>query len=222
MGRHTAQVWWASRTDFHQGLTGFFDATERERFASYRLDADRQRFAVGCALAKSVVAQLTGEPVTLDRECPDCGKSHGKPKVVGADVELSVSHSGDMVVAAVAGAPCGVDVEQIGGRMDVSGMARFVLAESEHADDEPEFLRLWTRKEAVTKATGDGLRVPFSKVVLADAPPRVLSWPYPGPPESVSLFDLQAPDGYLAALAVLGPVTNVDIHHGSDLLAPAP
>jgi 4'-phosphopantetheinyl transferase len=220
MGDTTAQVWWASREDYRPDLTRYFDQTERARFENYRTEGGRQRFALGCALAKAVAAELTGGPVALDRTCTECGAAHGKPRVVGADLELSVSHSGDAAVVAVAGAPCGVDVEQLsGGSRDVAALAGFVLAESEHAADETRFLRLWTRKEAVTKATGDGLRVPFSKVVLGDDPPRVLSWPYPDPPESATLLDLQAPEGYLAALAVLGPVSDVVSHHGSVLIA---
>lgn len=227
MGRNgpgeDAQVWWASLADFRPQLTGFFDQAERERYDAYRTEGSRQRFAVGCALVKSVAMLATGRRVTLDRTCSDCGRAHGKPRVVGATLELSVSHSGDAVVAAVAGAPCGVDVEQLGGHRDVAALSALVLAESEHAQDEPQFLRAWTRKEAVTKATGDGLRVSFSKVVLGDDPPRVLSWPYPDPPQAVSLFDLRAPaEGYFAALAVLGPVSNVEVHHGSALLAQGP
>jgi 4'-phosphopantetheinyl transferase len=128
-------------------------------------------------------------------------------------VELSVSHSGDAVLVAVADAPCGADVELLGGDRDVAGLSRLVLGDGEQAKDEREFVRAWTRKEAVTKATGDGLRVAFSQVIVAGEPPRVTSWPYQDPPGSVTLLDLDAPDGYLAALAVLGPVTDLIIHN---------
>jgi 4'-phosphopantetheinyl transferase len=147
---------------------------------------------------------------------------------VGADLGLSVSHSGDLIVVAAAeGAPLGVDVERYEGRRDSEGLAQFILAEGERPQAgsvEPRvFLRAWTRKEAVTKATGDGLRVPFTQVVVsgADEPPRVVAWPYPDSPDSVSMFDLDAPDGYLAALAVIGGCGGVDIGDGSVLLSGA-
>ncbi len=137
---------------------------------------------------------------------------------------------------AVARDPVGVDVEQLDGRArplggdgDPDALARLVLAEPERAalaEVDPSararaFLVAWTRKEAVTKATGDGLRVPFSQIVVAATagPPRVTSWPYPQAPESVSVLDLDAGPGYVAALAVLGRCEAVQSADGSALLA---
>ena len=73
----------------------------------------------------------------------------------------------------------------------------------------------------MTKATGDGLRAAFSDVVVAaDAGrPRLVSWPYPRPPQSVSLLDLDAAAGYVAALAVIGRCDAVRARDGSALLA---
>jgi hypothetical protein len=86
----------------------------------------------------------------------------------------------------------------------------------------------------VTKATGDGLRAAFSEVVVADraavdgaagdgaagdGAPRLASWPYPRDPRGVTLLDLDAAPGYLAALAVLGPCEAVTARDGSTLLA---
>ncbi len=101
---------------------------------------------------------------------------------------------------------------------------RTALAEVDPAARARAFLVAWARKEAVTKATGDGLRVPFSQVVVAAVPdsagpPRVTSWPYPQAPESVSVLDLDAGPGYVAALAVLGRCEAVRSADGSALLA---
>ena len=73
----------------------------------------------------------------------------------------------------------------------------------------------------MTKATGDGLRAAFSDVVVAaDAgPPRLVSWPYPQSVRSVSLLDLDADPGYVAALAVIGRCEAVRARDGSALLA---
>ena len=73
----------------------------------------------------------------------------------------------------------------------------------------------------MTKATGDGMRAAFSEVVVAaDAgPPRVESWPYPRSPRDVSLLDLDAAPGYVAALAVIGRCKAVRARDGSALLA---
>ena len=72
----------------------------------------------------------------------------------------------------------------------------------------------------MTKATGDGLRVPFTDVVVAGAEgvPRLVAWPYPQAPRSVSLHDLDAGQGYVAALAVIGRCDTVRAGDGSALL----
>ena len=236
----TAGVWWARRQDAGPRLADLLDEAEQERWAAYRREADRERFLVGCALAKTVVAACTGQrpaQVSLDRACRKCGKPHGKPAVRGGGPELSVSHSGDLVAVAVATAPVGVDVEQLDGRARELGggdpltLARMVLAEEERAAlaaVDPEgraraFLVAWTRKEAVTKARGDGLRVPFDDVVVAAdlAAPRVTAWPYPQDPRSVSLLDLDPGPGYVAALAVIGRCHAAASRDGSALLAEA-
>jgi 4'-phosphopantetheinyl transferase len=237
----TAGVWWARRQDAAPRLAGLLDDVERQRWSAYRREADRERFLVGCALAKTVVAACTGQrpaEVSLDRTCRLCGQPHGKPAVRGGGPEFSVSHSGDLVVVAVATAPVGVDVEQLDGRARELGggdpvrLARMVLAEEERAAlaaVDPEgraraFLVAWTRKEAVTKAQGDGVRAPFGEVVVAAdlAVPRVTAWPYPQDPRSVSLLDLDPGPGYVAALAVIGRCDAAPARDGSALLAEAP
>jgi 4'-phosphopantetheinyl transferase len=234
----TADVWWAHRQDASPRLAELLDETEQGRRAAYRREEDRERFVVGCALAKTVLARYSGQhpaDVRFDRACATCGRPHGKPVAAGLGLEHSVSHSGDMVAVAVARSPVGVDVEQLDGRSrpvgggDPQAVARLVLGADEQAAlaavrpsaRAQAFLVAWTRKEAVTKATGDGLRVSFSDVVVAvdGGAPRVVSWPYPRPPETVSLRDLETETGYVAAIAVIGRCDAVRAGDGSALLA---
>jgi len=238
----TADVWWARRADASDRLAGLLDETEQRRWAAYRRFEDRERFLVGCALAKAALARYTGRfpaDVRFDRTCARCGEPHGKPAIAGGGPGHSVAHSGDLIAVAVAGAPVGVDVEQaegrrhlLGGDGDPEALARLVLSEAEQAEQAAlaavpadgrarAFLVAWTRKEAVTKATGDGVRATFSEVIVAadDGPPRVAAWPYPRSPRDVSLLDLDAADGYVAALAVIGRCEAVRPRDGSALLA---
>ncbi len=235
----TVDVWWARRQDAVDRHAGLLDAAERRRWLAYRRDEDRARFLTGCALAKTALARYTGRrpaDVRFDRTCSQCGEPHGKPVIEGGAVEHSVTHSGDLVAVAVARTPVGVDVEQFDGRPhplgsdgDPEALARLVLSAAERAvlaavppaGRARAFLVAWTRKEAVTKATGDGLRAAFTDVVVAaDAgPPRLVSWPYSRSPRSVSLLDLDADPGYVAALAVIGRCEVVRARDGSALLA---
>ena len=231
-------MWWARRQDAAPRLAALLDQAEERRWAAYLRGQDRDRFLVGCALAKTVIAACTGRrpaEVRFDRTCRRCGQPHGKPVIDGGgDLEHSVAHSGDLVAVAVARAPLGVDVEQLDGRPrrlgggDPEALARLVLADDERAalaavrpaGRSRAFLVAWARKEAVTKATGDGLRTPFGDVVVAaGGPPRLVAWPYPQPPDSVTLVDLDTEAGYVAALAVIGRCDDVRSRDGSALLA---
>lgn len=227
------QVWWARPADARDAHRGLFDAIERERWAALHRRVDRDRFTVGVALVRRVVAGHVGaDPAALrvDRTCPECGRPHGKPRVEGADLAISVSHAGDRVAVACARLPhVGVDVEETRSTVAADELASRVLAPSE-AGGAAGFFAYWTRKEAVLKATGDGLRVPMTEVVVSapGEPPAVLGF---GPrPELVHRFAMAAlhpGDGYAAALAVLRPDGRplpdgwVTEHDGSVLLAAA-
>jgi 4'-phosphopantetheinyl transferase len=100
--------------DHHARL---LEESERTRLEQYRFEGDRQRFILGAVLARSGAAealQADAASITLDRTCPDCGTPHGKPSAVAGGPQISVSHSGDVVLVAVTqAAPVGVDVEVI-------------------------------------------------------------------------------------------------------------
>jgi 4'-phosphopantetheinyl transferase len=161
------EVWWvgvgAARDEFVRDL----DDVERGRLAAYLRDVDKARFLLGVTLVRRVLAErfsLPAAKVALDRTCPECGKPHGKVRAAG--VELSVTHSGDLVGVAVAERPVGLDVEKIDLGVDVDAVARVAFTDAEvralggydGIAKARAFTTYWTRKEAVVKATGEGLR----------------------------------------------------------------
>lgn len=192
-----------SERPFHREL---LDPAEQGRRAMLRRPADQARSTVAAALMRLVVGELTGTPpamVTVDRHCAGCGRAHGKPRLPGTGVEVSVSHSADRILLAVTRAgPVGVDVEQITGA-DTSALAGLVLAAGERVHRPRDFFVLWCRKESAVKATGDGLRVPLSEVAVgpADRPPVLLS--YRGARLAADMTDLDIGAGYAAAVTVL-------------------
>jgi 4'-phosphopantetheinyl transferase len=79
------------------------------------------------------------------------------------------------------------------------------------ADRPAAFLRLWTRKEAVAKCDGVGLRRPLRDLDVSE--PRRM----PG----FHLVDLDPASGHLGALAVRTPAgVSVTTHDAGRLLAP--
>lgn len=206
---------------------GLLDRTEQGRRAALRRPEDRARFTLATAVLKLAAGQRLGRPageVAVDRTCADCGRPHGRPSLPGHPLAVSISHSGDRVLVALsAGAPVGVDVEQLS-RVNPEELVRHVLGDGEHAPTRPEFFCYWTRKEAVVKATGDGLRMSLPEVVVSPpgAPPRLLRY---GDRRDLvaALSDLDAGDGYAAALAVLAPgPLRVRMRDATGLLAAPP
>ncbi|GAA1156407.1 4'-phosphopantetheinyl transferase superfamily protein [Kribbella jejuensis] len=160
-------VWWAGVDQARDEFVDDLDEVERGRLAAYVREVDKARFLLGVTMVRRVLAarfSLPAAKVRLDRSCPDCGKPHGKVRAVG--VELSVTHSGDLVGIAVADRPVGLDVERVDPELDVDGVAAVVLGAHElhelsrrtGIEKVRAFTESWTRKEAALKATGEGLR----------------------------------------------------------------
>lgn len=194
------------------------DTTEQVR-------AERRRNPVPFVSAHALVREVLGrrlgtEPSALRfvRRCPTCGsRRHGKPALADRDdVTFSLSYTDSLAVVAVAeGVQVGVDVEHVS-EADFGGFARVTLA-SDESDAFGEFTgdellaaraQVWSRKEAVLKATGHGLVVDPTEVVVTppDDPAAVVDWrSAEARPPAIALTDapLRSAD-HRAAIAVLG------------------
>ncbi len=124
----------------------------------------------------SEVVQTYGMTPRFDRTCRLCGHpDHGKPHLVGSsDLDVSLARAGPVAVVAVGQRrTVGVDVETVDRlRVDLRSAAGVFSAEesvvlSQASDWRLLTLVLWTRKEAVVKATGKGLTYPLDQVTVA-------------------------------------------------------
>lgn len=181
------EIWVANVSDFlaHQStLDGILTADERTYVDRQRGVATPARLSRGLLrLLLSGYLDLPPAEVEIDRSCPECGRPHGKPRLVvppGTEpsaLTFSISHGGDLLVLAFAEhTALGVDVEPIGAPDDVpEDLWDFTLTSAERARvrdaprplDERTFLRYWTGKEAVLKALGTGLNLEPQAVTLS-------------------------------------------------------
>lgn len=216
LGPADCHIWWTDPATVTDDCLALLDGPERDRIPQLRKAEDRRRFVAGRALLRTAAAGYLGVvPRDLDvvARCPDCSRNHGKPELPGTGLQVSVSHSGDRVAVAVTRAGAvGIDVEEIGAAVSPAELLPHVLGPSEprtpaHATPSG-FHTMWTRKEAVLKATGLGLRVPLSEIGVSapEEDPRVLflGGPAARPAEDFVLADLDAGAGRAAAVAVIG------------------
>ena len=139
---------------------------ERARLERMRSDEVRRRFRAGHWLARKALAEHAGgvpEDWSLEQD------QGGAPLAVRFDgrsaPRLSISHSGDLLVCAVAAEPVGVDLEAPARARDLARLASMVFSDEERAAlqaldaaaREPYFYTRWTLREAWLKCRRRGL-----------------------------------------------------------------
>jgi len=190
--------------------TDELSAGEASRAGRLRHEADRRRYIGRCVVLRRL----------LDRYGAGVGTGElaigggGKPYVSHpAGLRFSLSHSGGTVVVAVTrGHEVGADVERMRPLANFEAFCEGALDPAELAEiaAAPEEARLavalqiWTAKEAVLKATGDGLRVEPASFSFAGQP-HGMPWQAAAPPGLARLArwrvtHLQLP-GAVAAIA---------------------
>jgi 4'-phosphopantetheinyl transferase len=135
----------------------------------------------------------------------------GKPFLAAptSGLEFNLTHSGDLVLLAVASHPIGIDVERIRPVPHCLAVARRVLPAEDVAElemgDRPEspvalrFLDLWTRFEAKQKAIGQGVfgeRPAHGQLVVRSFRPdeayvAALAWAAATPVREIAFFSRQ-------------------------------
>lgn len=198
-----------TRDDIAALETTLSDA-ERARAARFGPPELRERYVVGRATLRS----LLGRKLALPPEQVVIGRGRrGRPHVAGADLDFNVSHTRGLAIFGItAGCRIGVDIEHGEREVNVPGVSRkfmspreqAALAELEEGDARRRaLLRLWTCKEAMSKATGDALSAPFRKLdIVLESTPRLEDGPPPYTPGRWRLLAVEVPDGYLATVAL--------------------
>jgi 4'-phosphopantetheinyl transferase len=152
---------------------------------------------------RTLVRRVLGDPELEIIEVPD-----GKPHLAREGIDFNVSHSGELVLVAVArGRRVGVDVEQISHHRDTTALAEALgpdaAFELHHTPIERRPARFscwWVRIEALCKATGAGLTFPVDTAI----------------PPGFAVRDIPMHAGYRAAVAFDGdPHPRLAIHDWS-------
>ncbi|MDE7166022.1 MAG: 4'-phosphopantetheinyl transferase superfamily protein [Bacteroidaceae bacterium] len=147
----------------------------RERVEAIRHGAGRRQ----SLLSYRLLCRALREEYDITEPPTFTYNEHGKPFLAEADgrnLHFSLSHCREAVCCVVSERPCGIDIECP--RRVPDSVIRYAMNEEEQAlidrtkrdGKEKErmqlFLRLWTRKEAVLKLEGTGIRDTMKDVLV--------------------------------------------------------
>jgi 4'-phosphopantetheinyl transferase len=195
----------------HAAARSVLDGAERARAARF-VDATHARRFV---LARAAMRLLLGARLDLPAAAvPLQQTAQGKPILEPThQIGFNLSHSRDSALFAISPpVMIGVDIEAVAPMPE--GVARRFFAPAETAAlmaltgaaRDEAFTRLWTRKEAVVKALGEGLRAPLDcfEAPIAAAPVSRLAACalQPDLVDRLQLHDCPVPDGFCATIAI--------------------
>ncbi|WP_165501361.1 4'-phosphopantetheinyl transferase family protein [Pedobacter psychrodurus] len=131
---------------------------EIKRSRYFLKEHDTRRFISTRLAIRKIISRYTGavpQSVIFNQE------ANKKPSSMG--VEFNISHSGHYILIAMSENPIGIDIEHVDHPVDVAQLIPYCFDTVEEGfiassvDEKESFFALWTRKEALLKATGEGL-----------------------------------------------------------------
>ena len=171
-----ANIWilpTATMAGFALMHAGLLNEAEKAHANSYRRECDRIRYVAVRALLRLALSETVRGEIESGHwriEMNQFGKPELRPE--HAFVSFSVSHAGDFsVIAVTSDATIGIDAEKVDAdRIKHLPTECFTQNEQRHLDQLTEdtrhidFYRLWTLKEAYSKALGLGFSAEFDKI----------------------------------------------------------
>lgn len=187
---------------------------ERKRARGFRFAEHRDRFIASHGILRILLSRyLRTDPAALEFS----HSKHGKPFIAGRfldrKLDFNLAHSENLVVLAITHRRAiGIDIERVRPVDDLSELvARFSKRERALFEDLASgkrllaFFKLWTRKEAWLKATGEGIGRQLDQVEVSFAtgiPARFLGLPPTSEISEWNLYNLTTRPGFVAALAI--------------------
>jgi 4'-phosphopantetheinyl transferase len=191
-------------------ISAWLSPAEHARAARFGRESLRRRYIIGRAsLRKALGDTLSLLPTAV----PIVRGVRGRPRLDGiADIDFNISHTDEVALIGVARAGrIGVDIERADREVNADGLARKFLTPVEQAtlatlaadERRTRFLRYWTCKEAMSKATGDALSAPFRRlnVRLGEAI-ELLDGPDAYGPPFWRLYRAAVPERYFGTVAL--------------------
>lgn len=213
--KNEAHIWSTSLSMVMEDPSIIDHLSQDEQLRAKRLKIDqiRRRFIASHSWLRKILSFYTDtSPNTLQFTYA----RHNKPALSPnpSQVQFNLSHSADMAVCAVAkGQAVGIDIEYQKAQSNLALAKRFFsIDEYNLLNQSPEnlqisqFYELWTKKEALLKATGKGLFIPlnqFSVTIDQNLTQIMLD------NQLCSLIPIFIHKQYASALAIEGTITKI-------------
>jgi len=145
-----------------EACTAVVSIDEVARANRFYQQKDRNRFLLSRWALRTILAKYTGvEPAEIEFEAGKNKKPHLKNNS-GLNLHFNMSHSSGRILLAISDKVLGADIEFINPYFGYNEVLadNFSPAEVNYINEKDHinrFFTLWTRKEAITKATAQGL-----------------------------------------------------------------
>lgn len=201
-------VWRACILNYHSGsfqLMRLLNDAEKDRMNRYHWQEDKHRFLIRRAMLRILLGEYLNR---LPNEiCISEGKNK-KPIIenAGTNLHFNLSHSNAYILLAITNSPVGIDMEEVDPAFDYSDIVNQSFTSEEkkylHQSDMAvnRFYELWTRKEALVKATAKGITDDL-KVTSCLSGTNVLNKDVIDSVENWLIESFEVTDGYIGSLA---------------------
>jgi 4'-phosphopantetheinyl transferase len=170
-------IWRVSLSANHhwvQQLHDILNSDEQVRAGKYLRGEDAKRFIICRAALKLLLGKYAAQPVSTIALQYGSNRKPFLQTVRGDKLHFNVTHSGDLALIAISHEEVGIDIEQMKSNFEYLEVLDnyFSLREIKKIKDSTEplklFYKLWTRKEALLKATGKGIIDELSAIEVLD------------------------------------------------------
>lgn len=211
--KNEVDIWFLNKSilvDSTHDWENIISTEEQHRANRFHFENDKRDFIVYHACKRLILSSYLKKP---PKEIAISLLEKGKPFIQNETLSFNLSHTKEMAVLAVANnVEIGVDIEKIKTSANYLDIAkRFFHADEYHQLMKIEntqeqlntFFILWTAKEAILKATGEGISAGLDNFCVQQdhSNPNELKHTYS---DNIALRRLNAPDGYVATLAIVG------------------
>ena len=202
-----------SRGDLNQIKSSLSD-DEHDAAKKFHFERDRTRYVMSHGILRKILSQYLSMPPDEIRFTRD---EFGKPllETNPGEIKFNLSHSESMALFSFTqSSSIGVDIEHIHPIKDIHLIAKSFLSSEEMEAfleipkemQQGSFFRVWTRKEALSKAIGTGISMPLEQLEVGvnpeESPVLKISNRELLEPANWQLVDLNPAHNYVGAVAV--------------------